>query len=60
MINHLRYYCPGAEMNGLEHTAFRLHCSVRQLQRVLNRLEQQQIVERLGKGRYRLRRTDSL
>lgn len=54
VVNHLRYYCPGGEMNGLERTAFRLHCSSRQLQRVLNRLEEKQIVERCGKGKYRL------
>ena len=58
LVNHLRYYCPGAEMNGLERTAFSLHCSSRQLQRVLNRLEERQTVERCGKGRYRLIRTD--
>ena len=54
VINYLKYYCKGGELSGLERTAFRLHCSGRQLQRVLNRLEEQQLVKKCGKGRYLL------
>ena len=54
LLNHLRLSCPDGTLRGLEHTAQRLHCSSRQLQRVLNCLEAQGIVIRCGKGTYQL------
>ena len=54
LLNYLRLSCPGGALRGLEHTAQRLHCSSRQLQRVLNRLEAERVVSRCGKGSYQL------
>ena len=54
VLNHMKYYCQDGILNGIEKTAFRLHCSSRHLQRVLNYLEQQKIVEKCAKGTYRL------
>ena len=54
LLNYLRLSCPGGALRGIEHTAQRLHCSSRQLQRVLNRLEAEQIVSHCGKGFYQL------
>ena len=54
VLNHINYHCENRILEGIEKTAFRLHCSDRQLQRVLNRLESQNIVQKCGKGKYRL------
>ena len=50
----MRYKCPEETLSGLERETFRLHCSARQLQRVLNQLAAEGRVEKTGKGRYRL------
>lgn len=52
VLNYMRYVCDDQVLSGIEKTAFRLHCSARQLQRTLNKLEQEQIVRKTGKGRY--------
>ena len=54
VLSYMRYKCPGNVLKGLEQEAFHLHCSARQLQRILNQLEQQGRVAKTGKGTYRL------
>lgn len=54
ILNHMRYHCENGVLKGLGKTAFRLHCSERQLQRILNKLEDEKIVDKCGKGTYRL------
>ena len=56
VLSYMRYKCPGGVLKGLEREAFHLHCSARQLQRILNRLEQQGEVVKTGKGTYSLTR----
>lgn len=54
VLYYMRYKCEGGELKGLERGAFRLHCSARQLQRILNQFEQEGKVVKVGKGAYRL------
>ena len=54
VINYMKYYCSDNILRGVEKTAFKLHCSDRQLQRVLNDLENKNIIQKCGKGTYRL------
>ena len=56
-ILYIRYTCEDQTLLGIEKAAFRLHCSSRQLQRILNKFDQNGIIEKLGKGCYRLRST---
>lgn len=54
VVNYMKYYCPDSILKGVEKTAFKLHCSDRQLQRILNDLESKNIIQKCGKGTYRL------
>ena len=54
VLFYMRHKCPGGVLKGLEREAFHLHCSARQLQRILNQMEQQGKVVKTGKGTYRL------
>ncbi len=54
VLTYMNYKCPGGVMKGLEREAFHLHCSPRQLQRILNRFAQEGLVVKVGKGAYRL------
>ena len=54
VLSYMRYKCPDGVLKGLEREAFHLHCSARQLQRILNQFEQQGKVVKTGKGSYRL------
>lgn len=54
LLNHMKYDCLNGILQGLEKTAFRLNCSNRQLQRILNQFQEKGIVEKLGKGKYHL------
>lgn len=54
VLSYMRYKCQGGVLKGLEREAFHLHCSARQLQRILNQFEQQGKVVKIGKGAYRL------
>lgn len=56
LLSYLRYSCEDGQLQGVEHAAFRLRCSARQLQRILNRLQEEGTVERIGKGAWRLMR----
>ena len=48
--------CSNQSFKGVEEMANRLRCSRRQLQRVLKDLCLSQVLEKTGKGEYRLRR----
>ena len=52
ILSYMRYKCPGGILKGIEREAFRLHCSARQLQRILNELERQGKLIKIGKGTY--------
>lgn len=54
IMNYMRFKCENQTILGLEKAAFALHCSSRQLQRLLNKLEQKGMVQKIGKGSYRM------
>lgn len=54
VLTYMHYKCPNGLLKGLEREAFQLHCSARQLQRILNRFVQQGMVVKVGKGAYQL------
>ena len=54
VMSYMKYKCHHGTLKGIEQAAFRLHCSARQLQRILNQCEAAGLVEKLGKGTYRL------
>jgi len=54
LLYHLAYECPHQTITGMESSAVKLHCSRRQLQRVVKKLEAQGILIKLKKGCYRL------
>lgn len=56
VISFMRYRCQDRCIRGVERAAFQLHCSPRQLQRILNAFEEDGVVCRIGKGSYELRR----
>ena len=54
VLSYMKYKCDQETLRGVEQAAFRLHCSARQLQRILNQIEAAGLVKKLGKGTYRL------
>ena len=54
LLAYMHYKCPDKILRGVEKAAFQLHCSPRQLQRVLNELTDCGETEKIGKGAYRL------
>lgn len=54
LLHYFKYDCPDHRLQGIEKAAVQLHCSRRQLQRLLRSLVDRQIIEKTGKGRYRL------
>ncbi len=54
VILFMKYKCEGQVLSGVERAAFQLHCSARQLQRILNDLAAEQRIEKVGKGTYQL------
>jgi hypothetical protein len=46
----MKYKCEDEILKGIEQAAFHLHCSARQLQRILNQSETNGLVKKLGKG----------
>ena len=56
VLSYMKYKCEDGVLRGLEQEAFHLHCSSRQLQRILNQCEQEGMIEKIGKGTYRLLR----
>ena len=47
----MTYICEDNTIKGVEKNAYQLHCSARQLQRILNSLEKEGRVKKLGKGK---------
>lgn len=54
VMSYMKYKCADATLKGIEQSAFHLHCSARQLQRILNQSEAAGLVRKLGKGTYKL------
>lgn len=54
VISYMKYKCDDQILKGIEQAAFHLHCSARQLQRILNQSESAGLVKKLGKGTYKL------
>lgn len=54
VLSYMKYKCGDETLKGIEQAAFHLHCSARQLQRILNQCEAAGLVRKLGKGTYRL------
>ena len=54
LLQYLREECEDNTIDGVEHTALRLRCSRRQLQRALAALINRGELEKTGKGKYRL------
>ena len=54
VISYMTYISKDKTIKGIEKTAYQLHCSSRQLQRVLNDLETSGTVRKVGKGSYEL------
>ena len=54
VLNYIRYKCDNGILKGVEKAAFKLHCSPRQLQRILNDYTADNIMQKIGKGTYRL------
>lgn len=54
VISYMKYKCSDGTLKGVEQSAFHLHCSARQLQRILNQCEAAGLVRKLGKGTYKL------
>lgn len=54
LIAYLRWRCPNRTITSVGEAAFHMNYSRRQLQRVLKDLTDRGVIEKLGKGRYRL------
>ncbi len=54
VMSYMKYKCHNETLKGIEQAAFHLHCSARQLQRILNQIEVAGLVKKLGKGTYKL------
>ena len=54
VLNFMTYKCEDRTFKGIEKAAFKLNCSARQLQRILNSLEGEGKVRKVGKGAYSL------
>ena len=54
VMSYMKYKCNDETLKGIERAAFHLHCSARQLQRILNQIEVAGLVKKLGKGTYKL------
>lgn len=59
-LSYMKYKCEAGILKGMEQAAFHLHCSPRQLQRVMNHCENEGSVKKIGKGTYQLISPNSL
>ena len=50
--NYMQFKCENGTLKGLEKNAFQLHCSERQLQRIMNDFRSKGMVKKIGKGTY--------
>lgn len=53
-LYYMNYYC-GGSLNSIEEAISYLHCSRRQLQRVLKKLCDEEIIIKEGKGKYKIK-----
>lgn len=60
VISYMKYKCPSGILKGMEQAGFYLHCSTRQLQRIMNRYEENGIVTKIGKGTYQFNQNHQL
>lgn len=58
--NYMMYHCENGTIAHMEQTAFQLHCSRRQLQRVLKRLIERGTIIKIGRGTYQLAASDCI
>lgn len=54
VIRYIKNYCPNGILTNIEKTANLLHCSRRQLQRILKKLVDNNILQKIKKGVYKL------
>lgn len=54
LIHYIKYSCPNETLMHIEKASLNLHCSRRQLQRILKKLVDEKIIIRLKKGVYKL------
>lgn len=54
IMNYIQFKCEQQTLRGVEKAAFALHCSSRQLQRLLNELEEKELIKKIGKGSYQM------
>ena len=54
VLSYTKYKCSDGTLKGIGQAAFHLHCSTRQLQRILNQSETAGLVKKIGKGTYQL------
>ena len=54
VISYMTYISEDKALKGVEKTAYQLHCSPRQLQRILNSLEKSGTIKKTGKGSYKM------
>lgn len=54
VISYMKYKCELGILKGIEQAAFQLNCSSRQLQRIMNKCENEGKVRKIGKGTYEL------
>ena len=52
--SYMIYKCEDGRLKGVENAAFHLHCSPRQLQRILNQFVRDGFVKKIGKGTFKL------
>lgn len=53
--NYMQFKCENEILKGLEKTAFQLHCSERQLQRIMNEFQSKGMIKKIGKGTYQIK-----
>lgn len=53
-LHYLQQDCQGGLMCGVEHAVIHLRCSRRQLHRLLRSLTERKMIEKVGKGSYRM------
>lgn len=54
VLTYMKYKCESGILKGIEQSAFKLNCSSRQLQRVMNKCEEEGKVIKIEKGTYKL------
>ena len=54
LLTYVKNYCTDNTFTGIELTAKRIRCSKRQLLRVISRLVEEQCLEKIGRGTYRI------